>query len=198
MHYTVDAVASILDIHRETLQHITICNTVRHVNHDIYKTSGIPDFSKFPNLHELHLSAYNVLAEKPSEAATKLAAPLLRHLAIAFGSGDQHSVSVRDFSDEQVRWLAEFASQRQLNTKLQSVFVDFEPRWLEIHRIRPEDEILWPWEYLQQAEKELSLCHIDLKYREPVCTLDQWDQMMRDRRKEAETRRGTQSIESHL
>lgn len=177
-HYTLDAVRAILDIHRESLRHITVGIIPGEGNEgDSWTMSGIPNFSKFDCLHELHLSVYNVLAEKPSEAATKLAAPLLRHLTITFCTEDQHSESRTGFAEDQVVWMADFAIQKsaaKIGTKVENMFVDFNPE-RETFLYRNENET-WPWEYLEQAEEEISRCNMVLSYSKPSCTKDEWDQ----------------------
>lgn len=52
-----------------------------------YTTSGTPYFFKIQRLHELRLSAYNLVFEKSSEATAKLATPVLSHLIIVFRPG---------------------------------------------------------------------------------------------------------------
>ena len=91
--YTREAVEQVLGVHRDSLQYIKVGEF------DHWGRSGIPDLSKFPCLHELHMSAHNILAEKPSEAAAKLASPTLRHLALSFDGEHQFGVSYKDFSE---------------------------------------------------------------------------------------------------
>lgn len=187
-HYTLDAVSAILDVHRESLHHITVGIIPGIPNVDgSWSMSGIPDFSKFDCLHELHLSAYNILAEKPAEAATKLAAPLLRHLAMSFCTEDQHSESRTGFAEDQVLWMADFATQKsaaKTGKKLESIFLDFNPEREEfLYRNISET---WPWEYLEQAKEELSRCNMVLSYSKPSCTKDEWDQAVAAIQKEEE------------
>lgn len=187
-HYTAEAVRAILDIHRESLHHITIGIIPGKRNEDDpWTLGGIPNFSKFDCLHELHLSAYNVLAEKPSEAATKLAAPLLRFLVMTFCTEDQHSASRTAFAEDQVRWMADFATQKsaaKMGDKLESMFVDFNLEH-ENFLYRNETET-WPWEYLEQAKEEISRCNIVLNYSKPSCTKDEWDHQAVAGRRNAE------------
>ena len=192
--YTLDAVNLILNMHRESLQYITVSIIPPSRNdHGGWIASGIPDFSKFQCLRELQLSSRNLLAEKPSQAAGKVAAPGLRQLAINFSTEDQHPESCRAFAEDQVLWIAEFASQNQIrepNTRLQGIFIDFNPGY-NIWHLDNNQATTWPWEYLQQAEKEFARYHLTLKYSEPACTKDKWDQMVRDHRKETEAKRGS-------
>ena len=182
-HYTLDLVEPILSIHCESLQHITVGIIPGKQEGDGSRTtSGIPDFSKFPRLRELHLSAYNIMEEKPSEAAAKLAAPMLRHLAMEFYTDDEHFASREDFAEDEVLWMAGFASQylaRETDNSLESVFVDFQPI-NDFCSLYDSEDMTWPWEYLRRAEKEMSRCKVVLKYSKPGCTKDEWDQAVAD------------------
>ena len=179
-HYTLDIVQRIFDIHRDSLQHITVGRIQNRPNEYGNWTPvgvGIPDFSKFQCLRELQIFAHNMLAEKPSEAAAKLAAPLLRHLTMEFSEGESHVA----FAGVQVLWLAGFASQGPIgepNTKLQTIYVDFRPR-CNSRAVHNEMAGLWPWEYLQEAKKEFSRYNVAMTYSKPSCTKEEWDEMMR-------------------
>ena len=179
-HYTLDVVERIFNIHRDSLQHITvgrIQNRPTQYGKWVAVGGGIPDFSKFQCLRELQIFADNMLAEKPSEAAAKLAAPLLRHLTMEFGEGVSHVA----FAGTQLLWMAEFASKGPIgepNTNLQTIFVDFQPI-CDSRAVHHEKAGPWPWEYLQQAKKEFSRYNVALTYSEPSCTKEEWDEMMR-------------------
>ena len=73
--------------------------------------SGNSDFSKFQCLRELHLSAYHILAEKPCQAAAKLATPVLRHLTMRFSTEGEYSESWREFAEDEVLWMADCFSK---------------------------------------------------------------------------------------
>ena len=205
--YTHEAVELILDVHRESLQHIMVGMIPNGRNeYGNWIAAGIPDFSKFPCLRELQLSYHNILFEKPSQAAAKLAAPLLCHLAISFSSEDQHPDSEdqplerrRKFAEAEVLWMVDFVSQgprREPNNKLTIEFVDYDP-WPERayhHTINKP----WPGEYLQQAEKELSRHNVVMTYSEPICTKEEWDEWMRDHPGKSGAQQGSQPVENDL
>lgn len=200
-HYTLDSVETILSVHRESLQHITVGIIPGKQKEDgSWTTSGIPNFSKFQRLRELHLSAYNILEEKPSEAAAKLAAPMLRHLAMDFCTEDQHTESCKDFAEDQVLWIADFASQnsaRETDNSLESVFVNFNPEH-DSWALYGSENMTWPWEYLQRAEQEMSRYNVVLTYSKPGCTKDEWDQTVADHRKAEEAEAGSQKMKKYL
>ena len=181
--YKHDALELVLSVHRETLQYIRVGFILNTSNEDGTSTvSGIPDFSKFQCLRELHLSAYNILAEKPCQAAAKLATPVLRHLTMSFSTEEEYSESWREFAEDEVLWMADFASQKPIgesNTWLQRVFVDFIPNCY-IWVLDENETTTWPWDYLQQAEKELLRYNITMGCSKPSCTRDEWDQMVGD------------------
>lgn len=188
-HYTLDMVEPILSIHCESLQHIMVGIIPGKQKEDhSWTRDGIPNFSKFQRLRELYLSAYNILAEKPSEAAVKLAAPLLRHLGMTFCTEDQHTESRKEFAEDQVLWMADFASQKPIGerkSKVESIFVDFNPD-CDGSSLYGNDHMTWPWEYLQQAEREMSRCNMNMRYSKPGCTRDEWGQIVADHRKAIE------------
>lgn len=168
--YTLDAVERILSSHRESLQHISVSmipdRRSQHPHHHDWIASGIPDFSEFQSLRELQLSSHNLLAEKPFQAAAKLAAPALRHLALDTSAKDRHLESCRAFAEDQLLWMTHFARQNQIrepNTRLQSIFMNFSPEFEVLHL---DDDVArtWPWYYLQQAEKEFSRYDLTMRY----------------------------------
>ena len=191
--YTLDKVQLILNIHRESLQHITIGKIRNRRNEDgNWIATGIPDFSKFQCLRELQTFSHNMLAEKPSKAAAKLAAPVLRHLTIKFSWACPHA----DFAESQVLWMAEFASQGPIgepNTRLQTIFIDFQPnccsQLLQYEKAGP-----WPWKYVQQARKKFSRYNVAMTYSEPGCTKEKWDQMMRNHPGESSAQRDPRAV----
>ena len=205
--YTHEAVGLILNVHRESLQHITVGIIPRGRNElRTWNVGGIPDFSKFPCLRELRLSYHNLLFEKPSQAAAKLAAPVMCHLAIDFSTEFQRPASEdqllewrRKFKEAELLWMVEFVSQgpiREPNTKLKTIFVDYDP-WPE-KALHPTITAPWPWECLQQTEKELSRYNVAMTYSKPTCTREEWDQMMRDYPRGSGAQNSSQSIEKNL
>lgn len=195
-YYTLDAVERILGFHHESLQHISVSVIPGWDEQDGWIDSGIPDFSKFKSLREVQLSAHNLLTEKPSQAAAKLAAPGLRHLALTFGAEVESWTS---FDYDEVHWMVRFARKNQIRepkTSLQSIFIDFKPG-LEILSTYGILASGWPWYYLQQAQKELSRYDLTMRYSDPIWTKDEWDQRRRmEQEAETEAMRALQSIEN--
>jgi hypothetical protein len=92
----LENIERLLIMHRESLKFVEVGRVPG-------AHKGMPDFSNFEFLEELHLSAYQLLSETPSNAMARLATPCLRHLSIIFKPEDHHSTSVRGFAMEQVR-----------------------------------------------------------------------------------------------
>lgn len=95
--------------------------------------------------------------------------------------------------------MVDFVSQsplREPNTKFKIEFVDYEP-WPEraYHRTINEP---WPWEYVQQAERELSRYNVVMTYGKPSCTQEEWGEMMRDHPGQSGAQHGSQPIETYL
>lgn len=179
--YKHDALELVLSVHRETLQYIRVGFTSNTSNEDgISTVSGIPDFSKFQCLRELHLSAYNILAETPCQAAAKLATPVLRHLTMSFTTEEEYSESWREFAKDEVLWMADFASQNQLENRTPgySVFLSTYPELLHLG-------FGWKRDY-------------DLGCSKPSCTRDESDQMVGDCRILPEVEHDSQQIVDDL
>ena len=151
--YALKAVELLLNVHRESLQHIMLGTIPSGLDeHGNCIAAGIPDFSKYPCLRKLQLSHRNLLFEKPSQAAAKLAAPVMCHLAISFSSEDQRPGSEdqtlerrSNFAEAESLWMVEFVSEsriREPNTRLKTISVDYDP-W----PLRPTTNAPWPWEY---------------------------------------------------
>ena len=217
--YTHKVVELLLNVHRESLQHIMLGTIPSGLDeHGNCIAAGIPDFSKFPCLCELQLSHHNLLFEKPSQAAAKLAAPVMCHLAISFNSEDQRPGSEdqtlerrSNFAEAESLWMLEFVSQP--NTRLKTIFVDYDPWPLrpatnapwpweysdhDPWPLGPTINAPWPWEHLEQAKTDLSRYNVAMTYSEPRCTKEKWDQMMSLHPGESGAQSGSQSIEDKL
>ena len=186
-YYTLDAVELLLSIHRESLQDIAVSLTLKPQERygGALIASGIPDFSKFPCLRKLQLSSLNLLAERPSQAAAKLAAPVLRHLAIITCTEDQHP-ECRAFAEHQVLWMAGIAclySTREPETRLYNIFVDFN---LEDKIWDNDDDTPRPWECLDEIEREIYHDNLFMRYNELTSTREEWDQIGRSSQTEIE------------
>ncbi len=145
------------------------------------------------------MSAYDVIRfETPSSALRKLAAPSLRYLAMNFSPENQHDESAKDFDEEQVTWMKDFASLKKAkypSSRLDKIFVRFCPadnlHWP--YGNSPKD-MTWPWEHLEQARQAVSEHGLTLEYSKPSWTKEEWDDIVRER----ETKRRAPSILEHF
>jgi hypothetical protein len=91
----------------------------------------MPDFSKFPSLEDLSMSASNTIQfETPSVTLQKLAAPKFQRFDIDFFEESQYLEGRSHFGQEQVRWMQEFASLKQKEfpfSRLDKVVIVFNP-----------------------------------------------------------------------
>ncbi|THC98620.1 hypothetical protein EYZ11_001898 [Aspergillus tanneri] len=173
-NYQTANLQKLLDVHRQTLRKITIGVIPQ-------QDGGIPDFSDFPCLEELHLSAYSIyhdLDETPWTAYNKLAIPSLRYLVIDFSTEDQHSESWTDFYEDQLDWTEDFLEliAPGLNTsppesRLRNIHIIFNPKlpW------RPM-ELIWPWHWLGEAARVANTYEISLTYSTPGWTMADYEQ----------------------
>ena len=81
--YTINAMQDLLEIHRDSLQHIELCIIPG-------KKCGSPQFAHFPSLQTLHLNKRNALFDTPHQAYRKLTAPNLQQLTIDFGGEGEY------------------------------------------------------------------------------------------------------------
>jgi hypothetical protein len=152
------------------------CQSLRFI--EIGIIDGMPDFSGLPHLERLHLSRRQLLAETPSNALRKLAAPCLRHVAVSFCTEDQHSEGYREFATGQVRWFADFAALKTSEyptSRLETIFVHFNPDdspfWFSDF-----EDVTWPWVYLDEAARVVAQHGLDLRYSEPGWSKRDWDE----------------------
>ena len=175
--HTPSALQRILDIHCQSLQHITLGPLGGVYWQDrVFHTVGIPDFTAFPHLRTLSLSDMNLFHETPSMASTKLSAPQLRCLEINFNTEDQISESPLDFGKEHMRWIVDFVAHHAANTRaLEDIHIQFDPyNWWS-----PDTtcDRTWPWTYMEQARNELSGWNVQLTHSTPTWTKQEWEEL---------------------
>ncbi|KAH6724491.1 hypothetical protein BKA61DRAFT_588555, partial [Leptodontidium sp. MPI-SDFR-AT-0119] len=195
-YYTMEAMQRILDIHRSSLKRVTLgmlpgCYVGR---------TGSPDFSSFPYLEELRMSAYSLIrSETATDAARKLSAPNLRCVTLSFSVEDQHSESRSDFGKEQVTWIQEFAKlkkEKYPGSKLEKMAVFFDPNENPYHLRRllrgpPEqvpvsgiaEPLTWPWEYLEEAKQCAAEFELRVEFK-AEWTREEWNRIVRDEKVE--------------
>lgn len=170
--YTTETVQRLLNVHRTSLKRITLGIIM-----------GMPDFSNFPCLEELSMSAYNVMgsragSEIPSTALKRLSTPSLSYLTMSFSEEGQHPESASDFSSEQVRWIEEFAALKKSSfpaSRLARISIKFEP-WADPTWASRENT--WPWEHVEQAKQAASRLGLPLDYGTPPWSKDEWDSIV--------------------
>ena len=171
-HYTPAIYQRILDIHAASLEYICLGRLVTD-------SPTILDFRHFASLKELRLHARDVFLSRPSEFSTKISAPSLHHLNLAYAVDTRYnSVKITDIGQETVGWLIDFvvhhiSGAHHKMSQLGSIMIEFEPRYKRLYgRHRNQ---LWPWEYLIRARDALSPYHLELKWSEPTITREKWE-----------------------
>lgn len=137
-HYTDSVIGRLLDTQRESLRDIQIGIIPGG-------KKGIPDFSNFPRLEELDLSAYDLLDETPHDACRKLDAPCLRRLTIDFDTEDKQWESPEAFGPGEVRWIREFLSTQAAefpHSRLSEISVIFQADLWDC--VTAEEDYVWP------------------------------------------------------
>ncbi|MCJ1316031.1 hypothetical protein MMC15_001351 [Xylographa vitiligo] len=137
--------------------------------------SGMLDFSSFHSLETLSMSCYNIFSEAAATTLQKLSAPLLHHLSISFATEEQHDTHFSSFGADEVTWFKNFASAaNSANTALRTVFVEFDPDSYIYDGI--DQNLRWPWAYLDEAAQALAEIGITLTYSPPRWTIEQWEE----------------------
>jgi hypothetical protein len=162
------------------------CKSLRFIEIGIipWGNGGMPDFSGFPYLEQLHLSTRQLLTETPSDALSKLAAPYLHHVAMSFRTEDQQSGGYREFATGQVRWLADFAALKTSEyptSRLETIFVHFNPNDSPFGF--PDFRyVTWPWVYLDEAAQIVAQHGLKLTYSKPGRSKQEWDEDVKTKR----------------
>lgn len=191
--YTPYNIDQLLSIHRLSLKRITLGILPGG-------KSSMPDFSSFPCLEELSMSAYNVIgSQTPPEALKNLAAPSLHYLKLDFSTEDQLSEWPDDFGPDQLSWMTEFALLKISHypaSKLHRVILCFNPD--EDPYYCYSTARLWPWEHLEQATKAVAQYGLVLQYGPPRWTKEEWDRVVREKQDEEERKAKYPLIADHL
>jgi hypothetical protein len=173
-HYTADVLERILSVH---------CQSLKYIKLGIMPYQVTPDFSNFPSLIELSMSAYNFLSDTPPDAVKKLAAPSLRRLAIDFCLEGQHAEQSSDFGARRVSWFKDFASLKKTQypaSKLDTISIKFNPDDFPNPNSFGEWRI-WPWEYVEQSRQAVSQYGLVIEYaNEPEWTKERWDEIVEE------------------
>jgi hypothetical protein len=179
-YYTTETVQRLLNLHRKSLKRITLGMIMGG-------RTGMPDFSNFPCLEKLSMSAYNVMgsrpgSETPATAMRKLSTPSLSYLMMSFSLEDQHTESASHFCSDQVRWIEEFANLKKLNypaSRLARISIMFDP---SADPTWDSEENTWPWEHLEQAKQAAAGLGLSLDYGNPPWSKDEWDSIVQQRK----------------
>ena len=170
LDYNSHHLQKILDTQHRTLRKISIGNYGR------LGGRSIPDFCFYPCLRDLHISMYNLLEERPSNAATKLSSPQLSYIRGDFATEDQHQARWNAFEQGELDWMRQFIGYRDVSgarlAALQSI---------EIH-LHPDppysgEDIEWPWEYLEKAKEVVEKEGVEF-VSEPSWTRGRWRRLI--------------------
>ena len=158
--YSVEDVQGILDAHRDTLQHISLpVLVVEHIS--------LPDFSSFTSLESLQIHGFNLFGELPCRAASKLEAPILRHLEINLDLTEWVEFEKEVLGPEKILWLERFVGCVKPGTnKLETVFLSgFESE---------DDDDTWPWAYIDEAVGIFAAYNVAMTYTQPEISREEW------------------------
>ena len=100
IHYTPDVVQRMIHPQSKSLKEIGLGSIPSRTPG---RAAGIPDFSIFPELENLGISAYDVFSEAPVDASRKLAAPKLCQLIL-----DCSVHKAEGFGKVQLKWMEDF------------------------------------------------------------------------------------------
>ena len=199
--YSTDEIQKLLDMHSKSLKRIKL---------GFYANGGaaMPNFTEFPCLEEVHLSAYNVVKTAKQDALEKLSAPKLQLLTLAFNTEDEYigihqglKVGQNDCRPRRIEcgvalWIEYFALLKKSHShevKLDKVNVEFRSSD-NPHRYRfrtpgandsdtsliwSDHGVEWPWEQLEVAREKAAVYGLKMEYSKPTWTREEWDRIIR-------------------
>ena len=168
--YTVSAMQDLLEVHRESLQHIELCIIPG-------ERCGSPQFAHFPALQTLHLNKRNAIFDTPLQAYRKLTAPNLQKLTIDFGGEDAYEDGPAAIGPSEVSWLQNYANHMDPSRPYE-LFIEYYPNIppFELNQTEFPADMVWPWVYLDQAVDILAQKGVKLTYCPPSVSRQEWDE----------------------
>lgn len=182
--YTRGAIQGILDVHRTTLDHISISLMIEG-------RVGIPDFSKFSLLKHLTLHNRNLLIETPEGGAYRLTTPCLHSLTVLWKTEANQQVSWSEYGSDHAEWFIHFAackSSSGMLDKLENVYMDFYPVLGPVDgpsingvQWRVTRNITWPWAFMEQTQRAFEEQGIKMSYPTPKWSKEGWARTLASR-----------------
>lgn len=198
--YSTDEIQKLLEMHSKSLKRVELGF---YANGE----AAMPNFTKFPCLEEVHLSAYNVLKTETQKALRNLSAPKLRLLTLRFNTEDEYIGVHKGFQFKQSfhnpphvdlafpTWIGIFALLKKSHyhaVKLDRVLIEFKSaNSPHKYRLRAEGTrdansrflwvnhvIAWPWESLEAARQKAAEHGLKLEYSKATWTREEWDRII--------------------
>ena len=166
--YTVAAIERLLDFQRHSLRYIEFGHMCQ-VNDEL-------DLTKMTALESLTLNEFTVFQSPAVKAASRLAAPKLKHFAIDFSTEDQREADPMSGMQRITSWLQLFIATRkavlpdELNM-LEEIMLDFHP---ELQYGVTWESVRQKWQWLEQTRIKLASFGVRLNYPKPITDDEDW------------------------
>ena len=193
--HCIHQIQKLLDIHSRTLKIVKL-GLFTHGR------AAMPNFSMYPCLEELHLSARNVLKVETQTALANLCTPSLRLLVLNFNTEDERIGIRSSFVSDETNystthalqlefWIHDFALRRKSSCQpvsLSKIRINFTPthsayRWTYPPSRTAEPILItsrrdrvkpWPWEQLENAKHAAAEYGLVVEYSTPPYTKEEW------------------------
>ena len=160
--YTVAAIERLLHFQRHSLRYIEF-GLMCQVNEGL-------DLTKMTALEILRLNSDTVFCTSAVKAASRLAAPKLKHFIIEYSTEDQHENSPMSDMEQITSWLQQFIATRKSFLAneldmLEEIELDFYP---ELSYGVTWENVRQPWQCLDQTRKKLESFGVKVSYPKPI------------------------------
>jgi hypothetical protein len=184
--HTLSSIQSLIDIHSSSLKHLHLGMIPGGSISPI-----MLNFSHFPLLQTLHMSAKNIFTSSPIHALESLSCPSLKSLTIDFYPEDASREFGFDFNVEKKEWMVEFVKMRKevcKGSKLERIYVIFRPEDdpRDAVRFAGEEDVdgwrKWPWEDIEGARRDVEALGlgVEVEYSEVGWTREGWLRAMEE------------------
>jgi len=166
--YTVAAIERLLHYQRHSLRYIEL-------GHMCQVHDGL-NLTNMTALETLKLNESTIFHTCAVKAASRLAAPKLKHFIIDFSTEDQHEADPMSDMQQTTSWLQQFVATKkavlpkELHT-LEEIELDFYP---ELRYGVTWESVRQPWQSLEQTRAKLESSGVRLNYPKPITDDEDW------------------------
>ena len=173
--YTDKAVQQIVEIHRASLERVSISRG----DHPSWPISNsMPDFSAFPALRKLHVSPRGIYDSSPEMIGEKIAAPNLEEMVLEVDSGEFSfdSIPWSIWAPNQFEDISFHRNSQDPGTRFRSIVIKYTPHWWNglggWERGSVPSTMSWPWGFRPGLTEKLARQGVTLTWDPPFSADD--------------------------